>query len=316
MLKFALRRTAQALLVFVIVTFLCYVALYQLGNPFASLGENRVLPPETQAILREKFKLDQPLLAQYLNYLGNLFTGDLGIDYDKRLPVVEMIAHTVPNTMRLAVLAVALQLVIGICAGVLAAVRQGSFTDALISVSAITLMSVPLIVTAAALRDTFNGTRVLGITLFPQLPRTIAVEVHWYDELLLPAFALALGGTAFIARMTRTTMLEVLESDYVRTARAKGLRPRTVLYKHALRNAVIPIANIAAIELGVLLGGAIIVETIFQYDGVGYLFARSLRALNAPLLMAIMSYMVVAFVVLIALLDILCAYLDPRLRID
>jgi oligopeptide transport system permease protein len=315
MLKFTLRRTAQALLVFVIVTFLCYIALYQLGNPFASIGE-KLLPPQTQAILRETFKLDRPVPVQYVNYLANLFTGDLGVDYDKRLPVFGMITNVVPNTLRLAMLAVALQLVIGICAGVLAAVRRGSFTDALVSVSAIVLMSVPLIVMAAALRDTLSGTRVLGVTLFPQLPRTIAVEVHWYDELLLPAFALGIGGTAFIARMTRGSMLEVLESDYVRTARAKGLRPVTVIFKHALRNAVIPIANIAAVELGVLLGGAIIVETIFQYNGVGYLFVRALRALNTPLLMGIISYMVVSFVALIALLDILCAYLDPRLRVD
>src|SRR3954447_1841173 len=315
MWKFVLRRTPQALLVFVLVTFLCYVALYQLGNPFASIGE-KVMPLETQRVLRATFKLDRPLIVQYLNYLGHLFSGDLGIDYDKRKPVVEMIAAVVPNTVRLAVLAVALQLLFGICAGVLAAVRKGRLTDAMVSVTAVTLMSVPLIVTAAALRDRFSGVRVLGVTLFPQLPRSLAVEVHWYDELLLPALALALGGMAFIARMTRTTMLEVLQSDYVRTARAKGLAPRKVIFKHALRNAVIPIANLAAIELGVLLGGAIIVEAIFQYNGVGYLFVRALRSLNAPLLMAIVSYMVVGFVVLIALLDILCAYLDPRLRID
>jgi oligopeptide transport system permease protein len=315
MWKFALRRTAQALLVFVLVTFLCYVALYQLGNPFASIGE-KVMPLETQRVLRETFKLDRPLVVQYLNYLGHLFSGDLGIDYDKRKPVVGMIAAVVPNTVRLAVLAVALQLFFGICAGVLAAVRKGRITDAMVSVAALTLMSVPLIVTAAALRDQFSGVRVLGVMLFPQLPRSLAVETHWYDELLLPAVALALGGMAFIARMTRTTMLEVLQSDYVRTARAKGLAPRKVIFKHALRNAVIPIANLAAIELGVLLGGAIIVEAIFQYNGVGYLFVRALRSLNAPLLMAIVSYMVIGFVVLIALLDILCAYLDPRLRID
>jgi oligopeptide transport system permease protein len=315
MWKFTLRRTAQALLVFVLATFLCYVALYQLGNPFASIGE-KVLPQETQRVLRETFKLDRPLVVQYLNYLGHLFSGDLGIDYDKRQPVVGMIAAVVPNTVRLAMLAVALQVLIGICLGVLAAVRKGGFADAMVSVTAVLLMSIPLIVTAAALRDRFSGVRVLGVMLFPKLPRSLAVEVHWYEELLLPALALALGGMAFIARMTRTTMLEVLESDYVRTARAKGLAPRKVIFKHALRNAVIPIANLAAIELGVLLGGAIIVEAIFQYNGVGYLFVRALRSLNAPLLMAIVSYMVIGFVVLIALLDILCAYLDPRLRID
>jgi ABC-type dipeptide/oligopeptide/nickel transport system permease component len=132
---------------------------------------------------------------------------------------------------------------------------------------------------------------------------------------VLPAFTLAIGAVAFIARVMRGSMIEVLDADYVRTARAKGLSPRVVILKHALRNAVLPVANIAAIELGALIGGTVVVETIFQYNGLGYLLVRSLGSLNYPVMIAIASYSIIVFLALIVLLDILCAYLDPRLRV-
>ncbi len=313
--KFALRRTVHALLVFLVATFLCYVALFKLGDPFASIGE-KTMPPQTKAILHETFGLDEPLPVQYVTFLGNLFTGDLGIDYDARRPVFDLLAGSVPNTARLAVLAITLELLIGVTAGVLAAVRRTSFWDALVTTGTIMLMSVPLLVTATFLRDKLSGLRLAGVTVFPPLPVTFGHEPHWIRLVALPAIALAGASAAFTARLIRTSMLEVLESDYVRTARAKGLPPRTVVFKHTLRNAVIPLANLAVINFGALFGGALVVETIFQFPGVGYLFVRGLRSLNTPVLIAVFAYSVITFVVLIALLDILCAYLDPRLRID
>jgi oligopeptide transport system permease protein len=315
LLKFALRRTGQALLVFLVATFLTYIALFELGDPFASIGE-RAMPPRTKAILHETFGLDEPLPVQYLTFLGNLFTGDLGIDFDARRPVADLLAATIPNTVRLALLTMALELLIGITAGVLAAVRRASFWDMLVTVGTIVLMSIPVLVTASFLRDKVSGLQLGGVTVFPNLPLAFGHEPHWISLIALPALAMAGASSAFTARLIRTSMLEVLESDYVRTARAKGLPQRTVVFKHALRNAVIPSANLATIQIGALFGGALVVETIFQYPGVGFLFVRALRSLNTPVLIATFSYTVVAFVVLIALLDILCAYLDPRLRID
>ena len=315
MRKFILLRTAQALLVFVFATFVAYVALFELGDPFATIGE-KVLPPRTRAILHETFGLDKPLPVQYLTFLGNLFTGDLGIDYDRRRPVFDLLAEAVPNTLRLATVAVILELMLGIGAGVLAAVRRASFWDTLVTTGTIVLMSVPLLVTCSFLRGQLSGLQLSGITVFPSLPVSFGHEPHWAQLLALPAIAMAAGSAAITARLIRGSMLEVLESDYVRMARAKGLPPRTVIFKHALRNALIPFANLATINLGALFGGTLIAETIFQFPGVGYLFVRGLRDLNTPLLIAVISYSVIVFVVLIALLDILCAYLDPRLRID
>jgi ABC-type dipeptide/oligopeptide/nickel transport system permease component len=177
-------------------------------------------------------------------------------------------------------------------------------------------MSIPPLVTATFLRDRLSGLRLSDVTLFPTLPVAFGHEPHWAQLMLLPAISMAAGSAAFTARLIRGSMLEVLESDYVRMARAKGLAPRQVIFKHALRNALIPFANLATINLGALFGGALVVETVFQYPGVGYLFVRGLRDLNTPVLISIVAYSVIVFVVLIALLDILCAYLDPRLRID
>ncbi|MPZ79487.1 MAG: ABC transporter permease subunit [Actinophytocola sp.] len=315
MRKFILRRSAQILLVFVVTTFGAFVALYRFGDPFLAIGE-KLLPPDTRRLLRETFGLDQPLPIQYLTYIKNLFTGDLGIDYDQRRPVFDQLAAVAPNTLRLAVFALALQLLIGLSAGVVAAVWHRSIWDVLVTTGTIVLLSVPLLVIAAFLRDTFSGARLFGVPIFPALPRTLGAPATWFQDMLLPAFALAIGTTAFIARVMRSSMLEVLDADYIRTAKAKGLPQRTVVLKHALRNAVLPVANIAAIELGALIGGTIIVEAIFQYNGVGYLFVRSLDGLNYPVMMAIASYSIIIFLVLIAVVDVLCAYLDPRLRVD
>jgi ABC-type dipeptide/oligopeptide/nickel transport system permease component len=315
MRRFILRRTAQALLVFVVTTFGAFIALYRFGDPFQSIGE-KLLPPETRRLLRETFGLDKPLPVQYLNYLGNLFTGDLGIDYDQRRPVSDLLAAVAPNTLRLAVFAIALQLVIGLSAGVVAAVWQRSVWDVLVTFGTLVLLSVPLIVTAAFFRDTFSGLRLFGVTVFPMLPRSFGVPATWFQEMVLPALTLAIGAVAFIARVMRGSMIEVLDADYIRTARAKGLSQRTVVLKHALRNAVLPVANIAAIELGALIGGTVVVEAIFQYNGLGYLLVRSLNGLNYPVMIAIASYSIIVFLALIVLLDILCAYLDPRLRVD
>jgi ABC-type dipeptide/oligopeptide/nickel transport system permease component len=313
MRRFILRRTWQALLVFVVCTFGAFLGLYRFGDPFQSIGE-KLLPPGTRHILRETFGLDKPLPVQYLIYLRNLFTGDLGIDFAQRRPVFDLLADAAPYTMRLAVAALALELVIGLSAGVAAAVWHRSIWDVLVTTGTLALMAVPLFVIASFLRAELSGARVFEVTIFPVLPRSFGVPVSWFQDMILPAFTLAIAAMAFIARLTRSSMLEVLDADYIRTAKAKGLSRRTIVFKHALRNAVLPTVNVAAIELGALMGGTIVVETIFQYPGLGFLFVRSLRALNYPVMMAITSYSVMIFIVLIALTDVLSAYLDPRLR--
>jgi ABC-type dipeptide/oligopeptide/nickel transport system permease component len=308
--KFVIRRLAQAVMVVIAATILLFIGLFVLGDPFASTGD-KVVPPETQAILREKFGMDQSLPMQYLTYLGNLVTGDLGIDLNQRRPVADMIGAALPNTARLALIAIVIDVIIGVVAGIIAAVWRYSFWDVLVTIVTTLAIGVPTFVIGVWLRQT-----VSGAWIFPQVPRTFTEVVPWYTEVLLPAITLAIVDAAFIARLMRGSMLEVLRMDYIRTARAKGLGERTVIMKHAFRNSIIPVVTYVGIGIGVLLGGAIITETLFQYNGVGFLLYRSILQNNNPVIMAIVTFAVLIYVLLSMIVDILYAYLDPRIRLS
>jgi ABC-type dipeptide/oligopeptide/nickel transport system permease component len=308
--KFVIRRLAQAVMVVIAATILLFIGLFVLGDPFASTGD-KVVPPETQEILREKFGMDQSLPMQYLTYLGNLATGDLGIDLNQRRPVAEMIGAALPNTARLALIAIVIDIVIGVVAGIIAAVWRYSFWDVLVTIVTTLAIGVPTFVIGVWLRQT-----VSGVWVFPQVPRTFTEVAPWYTEVLLPALTLAIVDAAFIARLMRGSMLEVLRMDYIRTARAKGLGERTVIMKHAFRNSIIPVVTYVGIGIGVLLGGAIITETLFQYNGIGFLLYRSILQNNNPVIMAIVTFAVLIYVLLSMIVDILYAYLDPRIRLS
>ncbi|MFC4853192.1 ABC transporter permease [Actinophytocola glycyrrhizae] len=308
--KFVIRRLAQAVMVVIAATILLFIGLFVLGDPFASSGD-KVVPPGTQEILREKFGMDQSLPMQYLTYLGNLVTGDLGIDLNQRRPVADMIGAALPNTARLALVAIVIDIIIGVVAGIIAAVWRYSFWDVLVTILTTLTIGVPTFVIGVWLRQT-----VTGEFIFPQVPRPFTDMAPWYTEVLLPALTLAIVDAAFIARLMRGSMLEVLRMDYIRTARAKGLGERTVIMKHAFRNSIIPVVTYVGISIGILLGGAIITETLFQYNGVGYLLYRSILQNNNPVIMAIVTFAVLIYVLLSMIVDILYAYLDPRIRLS
>ena len=308
--RFVLRRSAQAVLVVVAATFLIFLATFALGDPFASTGE-KVVPPAIAAANRAKFGLDQPLVVQFLTYLGNIARFDFGVDFDQGRPVSQMLLETVPNTVRLALVAIVIDVLIGVTAGVIAAVRRYSVWDVVVTVLSTVGIGVPTFVIGIVL-----VANVAGWGPFPTVPRSFTVQVPWYQEVLLPAITLAAIAAAFIARLMRGSLLEVLRADYVRTARAKGLSERAVIGRHAMRNAMIPVVTYAGVSLGVLFGGAVITETIFQYNGVGYLLSRAIANSNAPVLIAVVVFGVVAFVFLSLLVDILYAVLDPRIRLS
>jgi oligopeptide transport system permease protein len=307
--RFVARRVAQAVLVVVAATFLIFMATFALGDPFASSGEKAV-PPAIQAADRARFGLDQPLPVQFGHYLANIVTLDFGVDFDQGRPVSQMLAETVPNTVRLALVAIVIDLLIGISAGIVAAVKRYSVWDTLVTVASTVGIGLPVFVIGILL-----VANVAGHGPFPPVPRSFTVQVPWYREVLLPAVTLAAIDAAFIARLMRGSMLEVLRADYIRTARAKGLAERTVIGKHVLRNSLIPVVTYAGVSLGVLFGGAIITETIFQYNGVGYLLSRAIVNNNAPVLIAVVVFSVVAYVLLSLVVDILYAVLDPRIRL-
>jgi oligopeptide transport system permease protein len=309
--KFIIRRMAQGILVIIVAMALIFLALFALGDPFASNGD-KVVPPDTQTLLRAKFGMDKPLPLQFLVYLKNLFTGDLGIDFDQRRQVSEMVGQALPATVRLTLVAIVLDILIGVLAGIIAAVWRYTFWDVLVTLLSTLALGVPTFVIGLSLRA-----YVTGSLFFPQVPRSAFGEPpFWLAEVFLPALTLAVVDAAFVARLMRGSMLEVLRADYIRTARAKGLSERTVIGKHALRNSIIPVVTYVGIGIGALLGGAIITETIFQYPGVGFLLYKSILNNNNPVIMAITAFGVIVFVALSLLVDILYAFLDPRIRLS
>jgi oligopeptide transport system permease protein len=311
--RFFLRRTANAVLVVLVTTFGALVAVTEWGDPFRMIGP-RMQTPEARAMLNETFGLDKPLFVRYLVYVGNLFTGDLGIDFERRRPVFDILADAAPNSLRLALVALAIQVVVGVTLGIVAARMRHTFVDTVITFAAVTLTVIPLFVLGVWVRNAFSGRSIFGWEAFPLIPRTIGIETTWLQELILPALTLGVGALAFTVVLARGAMIEVLDADYIRTARAKGLTERKVIFKHAARNAMIPVAELSAIQLGALMGGTILVEAIFQYNGLGYLFVRSMTENNHPVMLAVSVYSVALFVIVLMLADILTAWLDPRIR--
>lgn len=312
---FAARRFAQAVLVILVVTFVTYAGLFYFGDPFKSTPDEKMLPPGTQAMLRAKFGMDKPFLLRYLIYLKNLVTGEFGVDFEQRRPVAQLMAEVAPRTAALALLAVLISMVVGVGIGVLSAVRRDSMLDATATTATIVMLCLPLFVVALLLRYGLTGTHLFGFEPFPALPHRFGVEVPWYREVLLPALTLAVADIAFVSRLMRASMLDVLGTDYLRTARAKGLSERRVVLRHGVRNAIIPVLNHAGIAVGALMGGAVIVETVFQYKGIGYLFIKALGDANRPIVMAVALLGTIAFVLIVAIVDVLSAYLDPRIRL-
>jgi oligopeptide transport system permease protein len=311
--KFVARRVARAVFVILVTSFGALVAVTEWGDPFKMIGP-RMQDPTTRKILNETFGLDQPLVVRYLHFIGNLATGDLGIDFKNRRPIFDMLTETAPNTFRLALAAMAIQVFLGITLGIVAAWRRHSFVDIVITAASVVITSIPLFVIGVSMRNTLSGVSVFGWEAFPQIPRSIGIETNWLQNLILPAIALGVGALAFTVTMTRISMIEVLEADFVRTARAKGLSEFKVVFKHAARNALLPVAELSAIQLGALMGGSVIVEAIFQYPGLGYLFVRAMAANNHPVMIVVAVYSVVLFVVALMLVDIVTAWLDPRIR--
>jgi oligopeptide transport system permease protein len=206
--------------------------------------------------------------------------------------------------------------VFGVLLGIISAWLHRSFTDLVITSAAIVITIVPLFVIGVVLRHTLSGVSVFGWDAFPLIPRSIGIETTWLQDLILPAVTLGVGALAYTLNLARGAMLEVLDADYIRTARAKGLSQRVIVFKHAARNAMIPVAELSAMQLGALMGGSVMIEAIFQYPGLGYLFVRSMNENNHPVMLAVTLYSVAAFVVVLMLADIVTAWLDPRIRAE
>ncbi|MCA5966264.1 ABC transporter permease [Pseudomonas sp. P129] len=312
MLMFILRRLLSSIPTLILVSLFVFT-LHKLlpGDPvLAMAGEER--DPAVMEYLRDKYRLDDPIPLQYLNWVGNVLTGDLGTSLRTEQAVTTLLASKLPVTIELAVLALLIALLIGIPTGIISAVRKGTPVDYGANVVALSGISIPHF--------------WLGILLI----MVFAVKLQWLPAsgfvpmgedfgqnlktLILPAFVLGAGLSGILMRHTRSAMLEVLRTDYVRTARAKGLFPRTVILKHALRNALMPIVTLTTLLFGELLGGAVLTEQVFSIPGFGKMIVDAVFNRDYAVVQGVVLCVAIGFLMLNLLADVLYRLINPRLR--
>jgi oligopeptide transport system permease protein len=288
-------------------TFLIYTMVFAIpGNPVEGRCGERPCPPNYVAAFNAEYNLDKPLLVQYALYLGKLLQGDLGMNFYGN-SVAHELAIRWPTTIKLAVMAIIIEIVIGISAGVLAGIRRGKFSDTLVTVSTLVLISIPVFV-IGNLAQLIFGVR-LG--WFP-----VTATHGTFYELILPAFVLASLSVAYVARLMRANLVENLRADYVRTARAKGLSNARTVGVHTLRNSLIPVITYIGIDLGALMGGAIVTERIFNINGVGNFLYRSINQKDGVAVVGTITMLVLVFLFANLIVDILYGVLDPRISND
>lgn len=313
-----IRRVLQFIPVVIGATFLIFAGVFSLaGDPIRALSGDRPIAQSVIDQLRDEYDLDDPLLVQYGKYMGflvddddgvrsGLLTGDFGVDLRGR-PVSDIMGDKIRVSAKLGLYAFAIEAVIGIFAGVLSALRKDGFIDTLVKVSTVLVISIPVFVLALLGQYAFGVE--LGI-----LP--VAGISEGFKSFIMPAFILAATSLAYIARLTRTSVVENLRADYVRTAKAKGLTRSRVVGVHTLRNSMIPVITFLGIDLGGLMGGAIITETIFNIPGVGREVFNAVGRQDGAVVVGIVTFLILVYMVANLFVDFLYAVLDPRIRYE
>ena len=305
--KFIIRRLLQMIPVILGSTFLIFLMVFILpGDPTAGRCGDRACSPEYVAAFRAEYNLDQPFFVQYFLYLGRLLQGDLGTHFYGNT-VVHELAIRYPVTIRLALIALAFEIVVGITAGVVAGIRKGKFIDSLVTVSTLVIISIPVFVIGSVAQ------LLLGVQLgwFP----VTATEGSW-EQLILPGLVLGSLSVAYVSRLTRTTLVENLRADYVRTARSKGLSNSRSIGVHARRNSLVPVVTYIGASFGALMGGAIVTERIFNINGIGFFIYRSITQRDGTSVVGAVVCLVIVYLVVNLLVDILYGVLDPRISHD
>jgi peptide/nickel transport system permease protein len=274
------------------------------GDPVQIMFANQSQPSQKQLdAMRHQLGLDLPIYRQYVKYLSGVAQGDLGRSFRSRQPVGSEIMDRLPNTLRLTTASLAVALAIGLSAGILSATFRGGWIDRISMMTAVVGISVP------------------GFWLGMMIMLLFGVRLRWFPvsgaetwrHLVMPAFTLGILSSAVLARLTRASMLEALNQDYVRTARAKGLREFAVVWRHALRNALIPVVTIVGLLIGGLLSGAFIIEAVFAYPGVGALAVNALQTRDFPMIQGIVLFVATVYVGVNLITDLLYGWLDPRI---
>ncbi|WP_097026800.1 ABC transporter permease [Clostridium peptidivorans] len=332
MLKYIFKRLVLLIPVILGVSILVFLVMHVFTTDPASIILGQHATAEQVANLREELGLNKPLYLQYFDFIGGVFKGSLGNSLITKTSVTGEILARFPATIELALAAIIIASIVGVIIGVISAVKQNSLVDYLSMVGALLGVSMPIFWLGLMLIILFSvklhwlpvsgriqiGMEPVHVTGFYLLDSLITGNMAAFksslQHLILPAIALASYSTAIIARMTRSTMLEIVKQDYIRTARAKGLYERVVILKHALRNALIPITTVIGLQLGSLLGGAVLTETVFSWPGVGSYTIDAILKSDYPVVQGSVMILAVVFVLVNLIVDLLYAYLDPRIK--
>ncbi|HXF60473.1 MAG TPA: ABC transporter permease [Caldilineaceae bacterium] len=310
--QYALRRLWQMAPVLLIVSIAVFSIIHFIpGNPAQIIaGPNAT--PEQLAALEQRLGLDKPLWTQYLIWLRNVLSGELGVSYINNYPVRQLIAQRIPATVELALASTVIGVAIALPLGILAAVRPGSTFDFVTTTFSALSFAIPSFYLLILLIMLFS----VELRWLPPSGRPSLADQPglWVKSIILPAFTLGIGVAAKLTRYLRSALLEVLDQDYIRTARAKGLRERITLWRHALPNALIPVVTVLGLQLGDLLSGAIIVESIYAWPGVGRLTIQAIEWRDYALLQANVLFIVLAFLLVNLITDLTYGLLDPRIR--
>lgn len=306
MFFYIIRRILQIIPVLIGVTLILFILLYIIPEDPARLILQKGATEQALENLRAKMGIDKPLYVQYWRYIKQLTTGDLGTSYRYRRSVNSILAEHYPNSIRLALAAICIEIIIGILAGIISAVKRYSFWDTLVTVSTTIAVCVPVFWLGMLMQVVFG----LKLGILPMSGMGDG-SIRYY---ILPAITLASVSTAYVARMTRSSMLEVMSNDYITTAYSKGLSNFRVIGKHALKNALIPVVTLVGLDLGALMGGAILTETVFSWPGVGRVIYLAILQRDAPVVIGGTLILVLIFVFINLVVDIIYAWLDPRIR--
>ncbi len=321
MLVFVLRRLAQAVIVMMSVAFIAFMLFQYVGDPVTSLlGQDATQEQRTQ--LRKDLGLDAPFPVQFATFIGNAARGEFGLSLRQGRKVSTLIAERFPATLELSLMAAAIALLVGIPAGVYAALRRGRFGAQLMMTLSLLGVSLPTFLIGILLILVFAVTfKVLpsfgrGDTVALGAWTTGFLTADGWKHLVLPAITLSVFQLALIMRLVRSEMLEVLRADYIKFARARGLQNRAVYFGHALKNTLVPVITITGLQLGSLIAFAIITETVFQWPGMGFLFIQAVQFADIPVMAAYLCLIALIFVIVNLVVDLLYFAVDPRLRIE
>jgi len=321
MLAFILRRLIQAVVVMVVVAFIAFMLFQYVGDPVLFLLGQDATPQQIEA-LRAALGLDQPFFVQFWHFLVNAAQGEFGLSLRQGAKVSRLIAERLPATMELAFVAALLSLVVGVPLGVYAALRRGTFSSQVFMTLSLLGVSLPTFLIGILLILVFT----VYWNVLPSFGRGEVVQLGWWStglltrqgwmHIVLPAITLSIFQLTLIMRLVRAEMLEVLRTDYIRFARARGLSDRAIHFSHALKNTLVPVLTITGLQLGGLIAFAIITETVFQWPGMGLLFIQAITFADIPVMAAYLCLIALIFVVINLVVDLLYFVVDPRLRIS